>query len=237
MSILNGRKIREKDEIQKNTLYRIEHATRQPIPFVEHQKEKNGKPAHKDYVDIYFDLKETQYGLYGNEYRPEFLDKTAVKTADILALCIDETNHKFASYVFDVKESTNGSETIYKALEQIQSSIRFKNDIIQYLNEYQEQAHIGVITGDYDKEKIKNEIDKIHDEIEKTKTELQSLSSMPIAGKMRWQILKQEEKYRVLNEFYEQKMRFGEQTIPIEIRQMKSTDADYTYELHVVIDG
>lgn len=70
--IFNGKKIT--GDIHKNCLYRIEQDNVTAVTF----QEKQG-----DTVYIKYKMEDNQYGLYGEEYKPEFLNKEGHKVIDI----------------------------------------------------------------------------------------------------------------------------------------------------------
>ena len=147
---IKGNKIREGKELQSGQLYTVE--TSRTIIFEE--KDTN------DIVNIKFCLQDDQYGIYGNEYKPSFIEGKGEKRADILALVVDENNKRFGSWILDVKKTVGGEDVICHLVEQLIESFKHKSSIAIYLEDYEEEQHIGYITRDLQSDRIQEAISK-----------------------------------------------------------------------------
>ena len=113
----------------------------------------------KDRVIISYIVQDKQYGIIGNEYKPPFINNGA-KKVDILILVIDERNKKFSSWILDIKQSVGGEDVIFHLLEQLQDSVKHKNSLAVYMDDFEEDQHLGFVTRDLQIERIKESIEK-----------------------------------------------------------------------------
>lgn len=111
MKKLNGTKIRDKENLQKSTLYSVPTAMKLKL------EEVHVDDPAKDIVNVDFQLKENEYGVYGNEYRPLYLTKGSCKVLDLLCVLVNDEEKRMASYLFDVKSKTGGKDEIPDFLE------------------------------------------------------------------------------------------------------------------------
>ena len=109
----------------------------------------------KDRVIISYIVQDKQYGIIGNEYKPPFIDNNGAKKVDILILVIDESNKKFSSWILDIKQSVGGEDVIFHLLEQLQDSVKHKNSLAVYMDDFEEDQHLGFVTRDLQIERIK----------------------------------------------------------------------------------
>ena len=77
---IKGDNIKENRKLIAGRLYKI--WANRTIQFEEEET--------ADIVNINFSIAENQYGIYGNEYKPPFIEDNGGKKADILAFVIDE---------------------------------------------------------------------------------------------------------------------------------------------------
>ena len=82
------------------------------------------------------------------------------KKVDILILVIDESNKKFSSWILDIKQSVGGEDVIFHLLEQLQDSVKHKNSLAVYMDDFEEDQHLGFVTRDLQIERIKESVEK-----------------------------------------------------------------------------
>lgn len=155
---IKGTKIRNINELNRNTLYTVPSST--IIPFEELQKD-----GTKDLVQLHYNISENETGFYGSEYRPGFLAKSDCKAVDILGMVVNDEQKKVTSYLYDVKRTVGGDDVIFHFVEQIQDSLLHKQAMIQYLDGYQEKEHLGVITAMLDELRIESSINEKKEKI------------------------------------------------------------------------
>lgn len=159
---IKGNWIKEGKPLERGKLYTV----RRNRKIVFEEKET------ADRVNIAFSLGEGQYGIYGNEFKPDFVNDEGTKRADILVLVIDENKKKFGSWVFDVKQTVGGEDVIYHLIGQLKESVIHKNSITLHLQGYSEEQHIGYITRDLQKERIAMTIQKKKSYIEEEESKI-----------------------------------------------------------------
>ncbi len=184
-----------------------------------------------DKVSIHFYLNGSQYGIYGNEYKPPFVEDRGGKKADLLVFVIDEEQGRSVSWVLDVKKTVGGEDVIYHLVEQLTESIKHKNAIALYLD-CAEKQHVGYMTREVQTDRIQHTILKKKNEIEKAKQEIQYMPTL-IRTKVEMRLLKEEAKLKVLTDFQNNRMLAGGKYIPLEYYPMARQGDTFCCELHV----
>ena len=191
--LIKGKTIDE-NAIKSNTIYVIRR--KREIDFLETQD--NGID---DRLVILYDLLPDQYGVFVKEYRPGFIDKNRCKKADILMLVIDENAKKYSSWVFDVKVSVGGEDVIFHLLEQLKDSYNHKNSITTYLSNFEEVEHMGFITREYQRERIRQEISKREDYVIKEKETMKENPALMKFSSVKIKLIRIEKEIQVLTQF------------------------------------
>ena len=178
---IKGDKIREGQILSKGRLYRVTSC--QTIEFEE--KDTN------DIVNIIFLLQDEQYGVYGNEYKPPFVEDNGGKKADILVLVIDEEKQRFNSWIFDVKKTIGGEDVICHLVEQLAESIQHKKSLTTYFENYEEEEHVGYITQEIQKDRIQETILHKSSYVREEKEKIEKLPAL-IRNTAKLKLLKEE---------------------------------------------
>lgn len=223
MKKLKGTKIKDVQNLNTNTLYSVPNSM--DIPFCEIQKD-----GTEDLVQLRFQIEDQEYGLYGNEYRPGFLDKSDCKAADILGLVVNNEMRKVTSYIYDVKRTVGGDEVIFHLVEQLTDSYLHKRTMLQYLTEYDETQHIGVITSKFDLDRIMASIQSTKQSIAKKDTK--GLSPM-IALKVENIKLKMKAQLHILERFFERKIMIENKEYELDILLMEPQNQNYILNLDI----
>ena len=220
---IKGDAIKDHMPLLSGRLYRVEK--NQTVMFEEKETD--------DIVYVRFCMKSGQYGIYGNEYKPPFVEDKGGKKADILALAIDEDRQCFSSWVFDVKKSVGGENVIYHLVEQLMESVRHKNAIAIYLEDYAEDVHIGYITREIQRDRIQETIVKKKAYLEKEKKNIKCMPALIGAG-VSLQLLKEEARLKVLSAFQNDCMEAGKRIYKLENYISEDKDGRYVCELDVI---
>lgn len=219
---IKGDTIKENKELTSGRLYRVDAC--RTIVFEEKDTE--------DMVRIDFFIKDNQYGIYGNEYKPPFVEDQGGKKADILALVIDENKKRFSSWVVDVKKTVGGEDVIYHLVEQLIESVKHKKAITTYLEEFEEEQHIGYITRALQRDRIQETISKKSSYLEKEKANIQYMPVL-IGTAARLELLKEEAKLKMLIAFQNDSIEMGRHAYKIESHISEEQDNKYVYNLNV----
>lgn len=177
-------------ELLSNRLYCVEKP--KTIVFEERRTD--------DVVNIYFNLKENQYGIYANEFKTMYAADSGVKKADLLILVIDEEKECFSSWVLDVKSTVGGEDVILHLVEQLSDSVKHKRSVCAFIEDFEEEQHIGYITQKYDESRIEETIRKKKFYLDK---EMGNINHLPklIGEGMREKLLKERAKLKLLIAF------------------------------------
>lgn len=163
MISINFRTYNPEQTVQKNMLYRV--IDNCFIKFVEEHKDR------KEIVNVEFDLKEGQYGIYANEFRSPNTAKEGCKTTDVLSCVVDEKSKEIFSIIFDVKSNISAfSDNLLREgamitaikevrdfIEQIHAEILHKKSFLLYYKDdgYLEDERVGIVTKNFEPEKFK----------------------------------------------------------------------------------
>lgn len=213
-----------KEKVCQNTLYVIRHS--RLVQFVEPQ---NG--ADEDFVNVKFTLEEGQYGVFAHEYRPGFLN--AAKKVDIFLLAIDENRKICSSWILDVKVSVGGEDVIWHLMEQWEASYRHKGIFLNYLNGFKECETIGVITRDYQAERIQKMVETMEIEIASMKKALAALPGSSIKMVKERELLAKEIQYQAFDRFQHGLIRISGKDYPIQVYKLEGEKVPYCCNMEV----
>lgn len=213
-----------KGKVCQNTLYMIRHS--RFIQFVEPQ---NG--VNEDYVNVTFTLEDGQYGVFAHEYSPGFLN--APKKVDIFLLAIDENRKVCSSWILDVKVSVGGENVILHLMEQWEASYRHKGIFLNYLNEFKETETIGVITRDYQAERIRKMVETMETEIASMKKALEKLPVSSIKMVKERELLTKEIQYQAFDRFQHGFVRISGKDYPIKVYKLEGDKVPYCCNMEV----
>lgn len=214
-----------KDKISPNILYAIRNS--RTIQFVEEQKPS----SEKDYVNVKFVLDKGQYGVFANEFCPGFVKN--IKKADLLLLIVDEANRKCSSWIFDVKVSVGGEDVIRHLIEQWIASHQHKCALLNYLKEFQEKETIGVITRDYQEERILAIVEKLKKEIEIKTKELDVLPISSIKITKQRELLGTKLEYQMFDKFQRGYVTISGRDYPVVVYPLEGKAAPYACNIEV----
>lgn len=219
---IKGDTIKENKELLSGRLYRVD--TSRTIIFEE--------KSTNDVVNIDFCINDNQYGIYGNEYKPSFVDDSGGKKADILVLVIDENEKRFSSWVVDVKKTIGGEDVICHLIEQLTESVKHKRAITTYLEEFEEEQHIGYITRSLQRDRIQETISKKSSYLEKEKANIEYMPVL-IGTAARLRLLKEEVKLKMMVAFQNDCIEIGKNVYKIESYISEKQDNKFVYNLNV----
>lgn len=222
---IKGKTIKEGKKLISGCLYKVRKSRK--IVFEEEDT--------KDIVILNFCLHHEQYGIYGNEYKPPFVEDDGGKKADILALVIDEPMEKFSSWIFDVKKTVGGEDVIEHLVKQLIESVKHKNSIETYLEEYQEEEHIGYIARNLQKERIQETVLKKRKYLEEEKEKIGNLPVL-VGTAANLKLLKEEAKLKILEDFLKDSIKIGRKEYKLEYYASIEKDNSFLCELDIMCD-
>lgn len=128
-------------------------------------KDKSGDCATVSYL-----LEEGQQGLYADEFRPAQVPKQDAKVID-LSMGIEDYINKICIWgLYDLKHHLGGKDDALRLGGQWQAALRYwYNSVLNYMDGYEKEGKIGVVTTNYEESKIVTHIEKIRNEIAQAK--------------------------------------------------------------------
>lgn len=193
---IKGDTVKDNKRLLSGRLYRIDIS--RTIVFEEKDTD--------DVVHINFHINDGQYGIYGNEYKPSFVEDQGSKKADILALVIDDKHRRYSSWVFDVKKTIGGEDD-------------------------EEEAHIGYITRCLQRDRIQETILRKRSYLEKEKENAKRMPKL-IGMDVRRRLLREEARLKVLTAFQNDRMEIGKDMVAIEKHISEESDGRFLYYLN-----
>ena len=193
---IKGDTVKDNKRLLSGRLYRIDIS--RTIVFEEKDTD--------DVVHINFHINDGQYGIYGNEYKPSFVEDHGSKRADILALVIDDKHRRYSSWVFDVKKTIGGEDD-------------------------EEEAHIGYITRCLQRDRIQETILRKRSYLEKEKENAKRMPRL-IGLDVRRRLLREEARLKVLTAFQNDRMEIGKDIVEIEKHISEESDGRFLYYLN-----
>ena len=108
---------------------------------------------------------------FGKEYRPSDVEKTGSKVIDITAVMLNHGSKYIRWHLYDIKDTLAGENTIVKLYNQWNSSLHYLDqNILTHAPEYSTTPDLGVITRNYDEERmirLRDDFQKKCDELTK----------------------------------------------------------------------
>lgn len=169
---LNVQSIKSQERLKRNKLYQVS-ADDPVITWIEEHTD-----SEPEIVDIEFNVPQGGCAVLANEYRNKDFRKS--KAADILCMVFDHENKRISTQIFDSKRTMTAfdeTETadelrrdivkrIKEFLLQIQDSMVHKDGLtVPYVKYYGYKEHVrtGIITREFDTEKLKRLEEKLRD--------------------------------------------------------------------------
>ncbi len=225
--IYNGTPLKNKMAIQEHKLYKI------TANCPEFELDEKGS---KHRVNMVYKFAEAEYGLFGMEYKPEFLYKYVKdigKAVDIMAVVMNEDQLKVASYLYDIKETFNGSDVISHGLEQIRASLRHEKALIDpYCGHFKRKRKVGIITGEFKKDRIKKKIQDLESDLKKDNTNVPAMVVKKVASVN----IAQKEELRMLQNVLDNKVEFEDESYHLDII-LSDKLSDGTYHCEFIVQN
>ena len=220
-----------KDKIIPNTLYAVYYKdSKEPVHFVEKQDE-DGSEA---FIDIKYTLKEGQYGIFANEYHPSHV--TDAKRADLLLLIVDEKQKAWASWVLDVKVTVGGKDVITHLIEQWQETYIHKKMFSIYLDGFTEAETIGVVTREYQGERIQTMVEALGRDIANITESVALMPKSPVVIDQQRRLLGMRLEYQMLEQFKNGYVTIENKTYAIKVYQLEGDESPYCGGIEVKLE-
>ena len=174
----NTQKLKEGEPLKKNKLYEL--TAEQPIAtFMEEHDD-----SEPEIVDVEVKMPKNGSAVVANEYRNKDFSKS--KAADILCILLDESAKEIFTYIYDIKRTMTGydltkpvEELRKEAVKRIMDFIGQMQDsmihaagltVLYQYDGYMETVDFGIITREFDTEKIRRLGEKLESVLEEPAT-------------------------------------------------------------------
>lgn len=156
-------KLKDSDIPHKTALYEVDSS-----------REITAKEGHDDgsqeQVILEFRIKENDIGYYADEYRPGDVQKDGAKVIDITAIVANHAKECVRWHLYDIKATLAGRNTVITLYNQWNCGLRYiRENILRQMPGYLAVPDLGVITRQYDEERMKrlrDDCQRYCDEIE-----------------------------------------------------------------------
>lgn len=208
---IKAQRLKESEIPEKTRLYQIRNS--RDIAVEERQADDS-----LDQVILEYHIENGDIGFFAKEYRPADVPKTGAKVIDITAVLLDHSEHSARWHLYDIKDSLAGENTVIKLYEQWNLGSQYLQDnILDKISGYTIIPDLGVITREYDEERMERLRDRykiLCNEIETQRT------NMTLAQRKRKTGIA---KYRGI-------LRAAQAILDKDFRSDNGTD---TYEIHI----
>lgn len=146
-------------------------------------------------------------------------------------MIVDEDKKKYASYIFDVKETVGGENVIFHLVEQWQMAARYEQIMTMIdMGHFSSEKYFGVITREFNKERICNAIEGRKRELERAKRDEDRL---PANNRVMWnrERLKKEQELKILIPFLSEAVEIDGKKYKYQIRYLDKKDSGYECDL------
>lgn len=131
-----------------------------------------------------------------------------------------------------MKQSVGGEDVIFHLLEQLQDSLKHKNALAIYMDDFREEQHLGFVTRDLQIERIEESVKKREKELNDIKKS--TLQMFPIIrNKGMIESIKLKKEIETLSMFLDKKMKIKDQIYPIESYISEKQGEYFVYNLQV----
>lgn len=147
-----------------------------------------------------------------------------------MILVIDENKNRFHSWILDVKKTVGGEDVIYHLVEQLAESLKHKKAIATYLEDFEEEQHIGYVTRELQRDRIQETISKKSAYIQNEKSKIAHMPVL-IGAEARLKLLKEEAKLKIIVAFQKDYIEIGKSVYKLESHISVEQNGKYVYHL------
>lgn len=151
---IRARRLKTSNEPEKTELYEIRNSRN----ILVEEKQADGS---LDQVTLEYVLGSGDVGYFAKEYRPAGIKKEGSKVIDITAFVLNSVENSVRWYLYDIKDTLAGEHTVVNLYNQWNSGLEYLQDsVLVQLQGYSATPDLGVITRDYDQERMERLRDK-----------------------------------------------------------------------------
>lgn len=162
--MIKAKNLRESEAPGKTELYEV----RKSREIIVEEKQDDGS---LDQVVLVYSVEDGNVGYFAKEYRPADVQKTGAKVIDITAATLNNDKKWIKWHLYDIKDTLAGEHTVVQLYDQWSCGLRYlQRNILDQMPGYSVFPNLGVITRNFDKERMKRLRDRYQvlcEEIEK----------------------------------------------------------------------
>ncbi len=209
-------KLKDPATPQKGKLYEVEFRETPCLIPVE-EKHEDGS---LDQVVLDYHMEEGETGYFSKEYLPDNMSRDGAKRIDITAVMLNHQKRYVRWHLYDIKRTMAGENTVVTLSDQWNAGLGYlQQTVLNQIPEYLVTPDLGVITSNYDEERMKRLRDRAGKDCEEAGNSRQNLT-LP-QRKKRVDIAK----YRAIFQASQ----------AILDRKFQTEDGRNTYEIHIRI--
>lgn len=147
--MIKARRLKDSETPGKTELYEVGDSR----DIVVEERQKDGSVDH---VVLEFRVAKGDVGYFAKEYRPADVQKTGSKVIDITAVMLNDTKQCVRWHLYDIKDTLAGENTVVKLYDQWNFGLKYlRNNVLFQMPQYLTVSDLGVITRNYDEERMK----------------------------------------------------------------------------------
>lgn len=146
---IKARRLKSSDIPERVALYEIRESREIVV------KEKHSEDDSQDQVIMEYCIEGNMVGYFAHEYRPVNVPKKGAKVIDLTAVMLNHAEKYVRWYLYDVKATLAGAETIVKLYSQWNAGLQYlQKDVLDQTPKYETIPDLGVITRTYDEQRM-----------------------------------------------------------------------------------
>lgn len=147
--MIKAKKLKESETPGKTELYEVGKSRE----IIVEEKQGDGS---LDQVILVYSVEDGDVGYFAKEYRPANVQKTGAKVIDITAVTLNDESKWIRWHLYDIKDTLAGEHTVVQLYDQWSCGLRYlQQNILNQVPDYSVFPSLGVITRNYDEERMK----------------------------------------------------------------------------------
>ncbi len=169
-------------EIRAKRLKELEMPTRTRLYEVGHTRDITVEERHTDdgsleQVVLEYIVEEGDVEYFANEYRPEDVPETGANVIDITAVMVNHIEKCVKWHLYDIKRTLAGKSTVVKLYNQWNCGLRYlQESVLAQILGYCVIPDLGVVTRNYDEERMKRLRDEYKKRCHETESNRQNMT-------------------------------------------------------------
>lgn len=151
--------------------------------------EEKQKDGTSDHIILHYRIGEGEKAYFSEEYIPVGVKKEGTKKPDITAIVENSANKETKWFIYDMKDTVINAKTALKLCSQWHSGIEhISTEYLQQLPGYNIENSVGVITRYWDKDKLREEVERYKEKIDNKNSLMTARKRLPKVNEYREKI-------------------------------------------------